>query len=135
MSLKDSDKEPSLGYLRKLQNMGFELVATKGTASWLMQNGVKTGIINKVRDGSPHIVELIYSGSVKMVINTPEGSNPRLDSTTIRSSATEMRLPLFTTVAAAEAAVNGIEQTMAGAGNEVCSLQEYLGAIIPALKR
>ena len=126
VSLKDADKEPSLGYLRKLQNLGFELVATIGTASWLNSNGIKAAVVNKVRDGSPHIVELIYSGGVKMVINTPEGSNPRLDSTTIRSSATEMRLPLFTTVAAAEAAVNGIEQTIAGAGNEVCSLQEYL---------
>lgn len=126
VSLKDADKGPSLSLLRRLSAMGFCITATSGTASWLNDNGITASIVNKVSEGSPHIVELIYSGKIKMVINTPEGSGPRLDSATIRTSSIEMKLPLYTTVAAASAAVDGIEQLLAGAGKEVCSLQEYL---------
>lgn len=129
ISLKDADKLESLSLAIKLKSLGFRLLATNGTAEFLRHNGLSVEAVNKAREGSPHIVEAIYSGNVRMVINTPEGSGPRLDSTTIRSSATEMRLPLFTTVAAARAAVNAIEQKVNRRSISVCSIQEYLAEI------
>lgn len=128
ISLCNEDKVDALPTARKLESLGFELIATQGTAEFLSKNGIKTGIINKVRDGSPHVVDMLVNGRISMVINTPEGTGPLLDSRTIRSTATELRLPLFTTVAAAESAVNAIELRNSKPENllRVKAIQDYL---------
>ena len=114
---------------KKLQELGFAIVATRGTQVFLKSHGVIVTPINKVRDGSPHIVDELSRGSIDMVINTPEGSSTLLDSRSIRSTSTELGIPLFTTLAAADAATNAIEQLKTGRGFEVCSIQEYLESI------
>ncbi|MCC6219788.1 MAG: carbamoyl-phosphate synthase large subunit [Deltaproteobacteria bacterium] len=126
LSLRDEDKDESLDYTRKLKSMGFKLVATSGTAQFLRKHDIEVESINKVREGSPHIVDALLAGEVDLVINTPEGSGPLLDSRTIRTTASDLRLPLFTTVAAARAAVEAIEQMSLGDRLDVLSLQRYL---------
>ncbi|MDD2942846.1 MAG: carbamoyl-phosphate synthase large subunit [bacterium] len=126
LSLRDADKVPCLAIISKLSEMGFELIATGGTADFITRNGIEVRSINKVREGSPHIVDLLREGGVQLVINTPEGTGPLLDSRSIRSTATELGLPLFTTVAAAEAGVSAIQRLRSIKKREVRSLQEYL---------
>ncbi len=126
MSIRDGDKERILPLAKKLHSFGFSLIGTVGTARFLNNEGLPVKTINKVREGSPHVVDDLINGKIQIVINTPEGTGPHLDSRSIRSTATELNLALFTTSAAAEAAVNGIEQLIAGQGVLVRSLQEHL---------
>lgn len=114
-SIRDADKEEGAVLAKLLLASGFQIVATKGTASFLKARGLPVETVNKVREGSPHIVDRLKAGGICMVVNTPEGSGPHLDSRTIRSKATELRLPLFTTIAAAEAAIESIAQVKKGA--------------------
>ena len=104
--------------------VGFDLVATHGTAAYLRERGLTVEAVNKVIEGSPHCVDAIESGRIAMVINTPKGFGPNLDSLTIRRSALECRIPYFTTVAGAEAAAAGVELLLREALN-VRSLQEH----------
>jgi carbamoyl-phosphate synthase large subunit len=106
--------------------MGFDIVATRGTAAFLAENDIPSKEINKVREGSPHIVDELLAGRIDIVVNTPEGTGPLLDSRSIRSTATQLSLPLFTTIAAAAAAVEGIAKSKQNIPLEVCSIQEYL---------
>lgn len=129
ISVTDSDKAEAVDITQKLERLGFDILATKGTAAFLAERGIRARSINKVRDGSPHVVDELVQGKIHMVINTPEGTGPLLDSRTIRSTSTELSLPLFTTMAAADAAVSAIEQTANGLAFEVCSMQEYLAEI------
>lgn len=126
VSVTNEDKDAAFFLAQRLKSIGFEIVATSGTAAYLAQRGLPTRVINKVREGSPHVVDELAVGKINMVINTPEGSGPMLDSRSIRSTATELSLPLFTTMAAAEAAVSSMEKTSKGASIGVCSMQEYL---------
>jgi len=125
MSLKDSDKEGALPFAKKLEELGFSIVATAGTAKYLSEQGLKSEVINKVREGSPHIVESLESDEIVMVINTPEGTGPLLDSRSIRSTAIERGIPLFTTSSAASVAVSAIQSSLSGIERPVCSLQNY----------
>jgi carbamoyl-phosphate synthase large subunit len=126
LSVRNEDKEAIVPIAKKLIEMGFSLVGTKGTSQLLEENGIVSRSINKVREGSPHIVDDLLANKIAMVINTPEGTGPLLDSRTIRSTATQMSLPLFTTIAAADAAVQAIERSKSGVPLNVCSIQEYL---------
>jgi carbamoyl-phosphate synthase large subunit len=126
VSIRDDDKADARDLCKTLSDLGFGIIATRGTANFLEQHSVVVSRVNKVSEGSPHVVDLLLDGKISMVINTPEGSGPLLDSRTIRSTATELRLPLFTTIAAAEAAVTAIAQSRSGAKFGVLSLQEYL---------
>lgn len=129
LSLKDDDKDDSVEFATKLQSMNFDLVGTSGTADFLNSKGIKIRKINKVLEGSPHVVDELNQGKINLVINTPEGSGPHLDSKSIRSTATKLSLPLFTTIAAARSAVDAIEKLKSNSVLDVCSIQEYLASI------
>jgi carbamoyl-phosphate synthase large subunit len=126
ISVKDGDKDAFRPLAQTLANLQFELVATEGTAKYLNESGIKCAIVNKVRDGSPNVVDMIINGEIDLVINTPEGSGPFLDSRTIRSSSFERKIPLFTAQAAAKAAVEAIAQSANLERIEVMSIQEHL---------
>ena len=126
ISLRNEDKEEALDMAKRLAGLGFHCVATRGTAAFLEKHGIPVEVVNKVREGSPHVVDELNAGTIAMVVNTPEGTGPLLDSRTIRSTAISRGLPLFTTIAAAEVAVQAIETMRSGATLGVCSLQEYL---------
>jgi len=124
LSICDNDK-PYLEFLaRQLAELGFNTVATAGTAKFLASLGLDVKRVNKVREGRPHIVDMIRSKQIQMVVNTPTGKLPQNDSYLIRRSALEYQVPYFTTVEAADAAIRaiaGIRQNRAS----VTSVQQW----------
>jgi carbamoyl-phosphate synthase large subunit len=110
ISVKQSDKARAVEVARGLAAQGFQIVATKGTASLIQAAGVTCGIVNKVAEGRPHIVDMIKNGDIALVINTvEERRNAIADSRQIRTSALLARVTTYTTIAGAEAAVEGMK--------------------------
>jgi len=125
VSVRNADKPMILPAAKKLLELGFKVVATKGTALYLREHGlIEVMPVNKVTEGSPHIVDRIDKGEIALVINTPEGRLSAMDSFSIRRTALMRNVPYFTTSAAAVAAVEGIE-TMMKRGLSVKAIQEY----------
>ena len=124
VSVLDGDKPATVAIARRLASCGFSLIATDGTATHLQRAGLAVARVNKVREGSPHVVDALQSGEIAMVINTPEGAASALDSFSIRRTALERQVPYFTTIAGAEAAAEGIEMLQRGALT-VRALQDY----------
>jgi len=124
ISIRDEDKAPVLPIAARLVRGGFRLVATRGTAAFLRAHGLAVDVVNKVLEGSPHVVDLLEKAEIAMVINTPQGAGSNRDSFAIRRSALECRVPYFTTVAGAEAAAEGVELLQREALT-VCALQDY----------
>ena len=108
ISVKDSDKPRILAAARGLADMGFALLATRGTPAWLRRQGVEVDTVNKVLEGQPHIVDAIMDGRIALVFNTTEGVQSLKDSETIRMAAWSRRVPIFTTAAASLASVEAI---------------------------
>jgi carbamoyl-phosphate synthase large subunit len=110
ISVKNNDKARAIEVARQLVAQGFELVATKGTAASIQAAGVACATVNKVTEGRPHIVDMIKNNEVVLVINTvEERRNAIADSRNIRTSALLNRVTTFTTIAGAEAAVEGMK--------------------------
>jgi len=126
ISVPDADKAAIARIAARLRAQGFALIATSGTAAHLEQAGIPVERVNKVYEGSPHVVDALRAGDIALVINTPSGTESFADSFPIRRTALELRVPYFTTVAAAEAAAEGIEFLRAGEIS-VRALQDYLG--------
>ncbi|RMF18518.1 MAG: carbamoyl phosphate synthase large subunit, partial [Candidatus Dadabacteria bacterium] len=110
LSVHDRDKPFVTEIGRLLADSDFRLIATRGTAAWLNEQGIDATPINKVRDGHPHIVDAIRNGEVQLVINTPTGYGAKRDSYSIRRSALEHQIPYFTTIEAARAAALAIQE-------------------------
>ena len=109
ISVKDKDKEKILNNAEKLIKLGFSICATSGTAKYLTSNGIKCKKINKVSQGSPHIVEKLNKKNIALVINTTEGKDSIADSFGLRRSSLMNKIPYFTTMPAANACVESIE--------------------------
>jgi carbamoyl-phosphate synthase large subunit len=108
--VKNNDKTRVIEVARQLSAQGFALVATKGTANAINEAGVACAIVNKVTEGRPHIVDMIKNREIVLVINTvEERRNAIADSRHIRTSALLNRVTTFTTIAGAEAAVEGMK--------------------------
>lgn len=125
LSIADPDKEEALNIARGLAKLKFKLVATAGTAAFLAGHGIEVEKVKKFREGSPHIVDSLGAGEIAMVINTPEGPGTHLDSRTIRLVANEVGVPTYTTLAAAAAAVQAIEESEVSSDLSVKPLQDY----------
>jgi carbamoyl-phosphate synthase large subunit len=123
ISVRDEDKRHLEPIVRGLVAMGFELIATEGTSRQIRNLGLRCERVNKVLEGSPHVVDAMKGGRIAMVINTPDASGTK-DSFSIRRTALELRLPYFTTMAGAKAAVEGIE-ALKNRPFEVRALQDY----------
>jgi carbamoyl-phosphate synthase large subunit len=124
ISVRDRDKTAMVDVSRRLRDMGFIIVATAGTADVLNAAGVTTESVKKVREGRPHVVDSIISGDIQLVFNTTEGAKAIADSYALRRSALVRKIPYYTTVAGAKAAVEAISAMRAG-GLEVAPLQSY----------
>jgi carbamoyl-phosphate synthase large subunit len=110
LTVKNNDKPRAVGVASALAALGFELVATKGTAMAIKAAGVSCGVVNKVTEGRPHVVDMIKNKEIALVINTvEERRNAIADSRQIRTSALLARVTTFTTIAGAEAAVEGMK--------------------------
>ncbi|MFL5282083.1 MAG: carbamoyl-phosphate synthase large subunit [Rhodopila sp.] len=124
LSIKDADKKGLPGLARRLNDMGFTILATRGTAARIREAGLPVTVVNKVLEGRPHCVDAIRSGEVQLVINTASTPQSVADSFTIRRSALTHGVPHYTTLAGARAAVHAIAALKAGT-LEVAPLQSY----------
>ncbi len=125
ISVREHDKPAMVPVGKRLLDLGFTLIATRGTAKFLTDKGVPVTAINKVLEGQPHIVDAMINGEVQLVINTTEGAQALADSFSLRRTALTNNIPYYTTVAGARAAVEGIAALKTGS-LEVAPLQSYL---------
>lgn len=109
ISVKDSDKKTAADIAKTLVAIGFEIVATKGTAKFLNDQGVKTSVVNKVLEGKPHIVDMISNKEIAIIINTTEGASATKDSFSIRRTALIKNVTHATTISGAKALVDAIK--------------------------
>jgi carbamoyl-phosphate synthase large subunit len=108
LSVNDFDKGAALKIARDLHRLGFHIMATPGTADTLRRAGIPVQTVNKVSQGSPHVVDAVRGGQVDLILNTPLGPRAQTDGLLIRQAATAMNVPLLTTLSAAAAAVAAI---------------------------
>jgi carbamoyl-phosphate synthase large subunit len=112
ISVRDADKPRTVDIARALANLGFTLVATRGTAAALGAAGLTVTPVNKVAEGRPHIVDMIKNGEIALIVNTVEEKRTAVrDSYSIRRAALQGRVTLYTTLSGARAACNGMEQS------------------------
>ena len=124
ISVNDYDKSAGLKIARDLHRMGFSLYATPGTAEFFRRVGLPVETVNKLSGDSPHVVDLIHTGEVALIINTPLGAHTHSDGARIREAAIAMDVPLLTTLSAAAAAVSAI-RALRRKELKYCSLQAH----------
>jgi carbamoyl-phosphate synthase large subunit len=123
LTVADGDKPAVTGIATQLHDLGFQIIATRGTAQALRRMGIPAREINKIGEGSPHVVDWIERGEVDLVVNTPVGTGARTDGYEIRSAAIRHGIPCITTMAGGMAAARAIASARRGEP-EVRSLQE-----------
>ncbi len=124
ISVRDRDKRAVVFIAKKLQDLGFRLYATSGTAQALEKNDIQVKVLPKIAEGRPNVLDLMKDGKIQLVINTPSGRIPRQDEIKIRSHVVLYNIPYTTTISGAQATVNGIE-AMLKKELEVKALQDY----------
>ncbi|MBU1125105.1 MAG: ATP-grasp domain-containing protein, partial [Candidatus Omnitrophica bacterium] len=124
ISVRDRDKRSIVFIAKKLVDLGFNILASSGTAAALEKNNIKVNILHKIAEGRPNVLDLMKDGKIQLVINTPSGRIPRQDEIKIRSHVILYNIPYTTTISGAQATVNGIE-VLVKKNLEVKSLQEY----------
>jgi len=127
ISVTDSDKAGAVAIAQQLYDLGFRIIGTRGTAQAIRRMGIPAETINKVSEGSPHVVDAIESGEVGLVVNTPTGSGARTDGWEIRRAAVARGVPVLTTLSAGLSAARAIAAARQGQA-EVLSLQELHAA-------
>ena len=125
VSVRNQDKRNIVFVAKKLADLGFKIMATRGTASVLQKNDLDVKILPKLQEGRPNIIDYIKDANVDLIINTPSGKATRENERKIRAQAVLHNVPLVTTVAGAQATVNGIEHLIRFPQIEVKSLQAY----------
>jgi len=131
LSVKDADKPEAVKLGRALEEMGFTIYSTSGTARTLAEAGVTVKRIAKISEGRPNAVDMIKNGQMQFVINTPGGMIPRRDENTIRAAVYAHNVCIMTTVMAAKAAVDGI-RALRTKPLTVKPIQDYKGNTVPA---
>ena len=124
VSVKERDKERLIEPIAKLQELGFNIVGTSGTARFLNENGIEASQINKVLEGRPHIVDAMKNGDIDLVFNTTEGSKALADSKSIRQTALLYHIPYYTTLAGIRAISLAIE-AISEDNMDVTPIQDY----------
>ena len=109
LTVADKDKPDLLPIAKKLKDLGFSIYATEGTGRFLKENGIDPTLVNKIHEGRPNIVDAISNKEIQLVINTPIGRGSKYDDSHIRMRAIQHKVPYITSMAAAEASVEGIE--------------------------
>jgi carbamoyl-phosphate synthase large subunit len=124
VSVRDADKSFAVEPIRRLLQLGFQAIATGGTAVYLREQGLAVERVNKVLEGRPDVVDAMKNSEVQLVINTTEGRQSLEDSFSLRRTALTMKIPYYTTVSGALAAAQAIAALADGA-LEVRPLQSY----------
>jgi carbamoyl-phosphate synthase large subunit len=128
LSVNENDKQGLLPIARGLAELGFDLVATKGTGAFLRSNGIECAVVYKVLEGRPNVVDLMKNGEIDLILNTPLGGDSYFDEKAMRRTATLRSIPLVTTLSGGHATVEAI-RAMRGGDYEVRSLQEIYGGL------
>jgi carbamoyl-phosphate synthase large subunit len=128
ISVKDEDKMALLETAFSLYDLGFKIVATKGTSAYLSEHGIPNRDVNKVREGRPHIVDMIKNGEIDLVINTTSNKKAISESYSIRRTALTFDIPYTTTLAGAKATALAIKAMIEGE-LDVKTVQEYHGKL------
>ena len=127
ISVRDGDKRAAVEVARELRELGFSLVATRGTAAVFQAHGIVATVVNKVAEGRPHIVDMIKNGEISLIVNTVEEKRSAVsDSRSIRTSAVQQRITYYTTMAGAQAACAGIRHVQAPVPYDLQSLHASL---------
>jgi len=124
LSVKDSDKRDIVYIAKRLEDLGFNLIATGGTAKVLERNGIRVRSIHKIAEGRPNAIDLIINKEIDLIINSPSGKGAKTDEGRIRSFAVTHGIHVVTSIAGAQAAVQGIEAILKKK-IEVRALQDY----------
>ena len=135
ITVTDSDKADAFTVAQILHDCGFRIVATHGTAAAISRRGVPAQGLNKIAEGSPHVLDWIERGDVDMVVNTPTGVGARTDGFEIRRAAVAHGIPCLTTLAAGVSAARAISTARRDGEPEVLCLQELHGIARPARER
>ena len=131
VSVRDADKPAAVLIARELLALGFQLVATRGTAAALAADGLAVAPINKVAEGRPHVVDMIKNGDVVLIVNTVEEKRTAVrDSYVIRRAALQARITLYTTLAGARAACTGMQQSRELKAYEVQGMHGRIAASV-----
>jgi carbamoyl-phosphate synthase large subunit len=129
LSVKDGDKPTAALIAQELLGLGFKIVCTRGTGEYLQQQDLPVAIVNKVREGRPHVVDMMKDGVITLVLNTTEGAQAIADSASIRRTALFGKIPYSTTISGARAMVQAIAAIHTSAnGFAVAPLQSYFPA-------
>ncbi|MGD1854376.1 MAG: carbamoyl-phosphate synthase large subunit [Leptolyngbyaceae cyanobacterium] len=125
VSMNDREKEAVVPIVKELSELGFELIATAGTRRILQSHGLNVGLVYKVHEGRPHVLDAIKNQAIQLIINTPTGATAQEDDRMIRRTALDYKIPTITTLSGARAAIEAIrslqQQTLA-----VKALQDYI---------
>jgi carbamoyl-phosphate synthase large subunit len=124
ISVKDTDKESIIPVAREFVKLGFGIISTSGTAKELAKAKIKVKKVFKLNEGRPNVLDRVKNGDITFIINTPTGKIPREHEVTIRNAALAQKIPIMTTVRAAQASANGI-RSLQKSKVQVRSLQEY----------
>ncbi|MHC4556314.1 MAG: carbamoyl-phosphate synthase large subunit [Planctomycetota bacterium] len=124
ITISDEDKSSALQVAKEFKNLGFKIIATKGTHQLLSKHGIKSEKILKMHEGRPNILDSIKNGQIHLVVNTPGGKQSKHDDSYIRKAAIKYKIPYITTIAAAVAAGKGVAAFQKKPG-QIKSLQEY----------
>ena len=112
LTVADKDKQALLPIADRIRKLGFNIYATKNTSRFLIENGIPNNEIKKLHEGRPNIMDAIKNNDIHLIINTPIGRYSKYDDSFIRMMAIQQKIPYVTTIAAAQASVNGIEAIM-----------------------
>lgn len=129
LSISDGDKEEAVPVARAFYEDGFKVIATEGTAKLIEAAGIPVERVNKIYEGQPNIEDWIINGKIQLIVNTPAGKTAAHDDSYLRKGAIKHRVTYITTMVAAKAAAEGINQMNKHGNSEVLSLQEWHGLI------
>ncbi len=125
LSISDADKDEAVEVARAFYEDGFKVIATAGTAKLIEEAGIPVERVNKIYEGQPNIEDWIINGKIQLIVNTPAGKTAAHDDSYLRKGAIKHRVTYITTMVAAKAAAEGINQMNKHGNSEVLSLQEW----------
>ena len=126
MSIRSIDREDIVPLASELENLGFVIYATPGTATYLRNAGVKANVLLKISEGRPNVLDLMNENKVKLIINTPSpGPAPKVDEIRMRAEAVLMGIPIITTISGAVASIDGLKALSEMGRMEIKTIQEY----------
>ena len=129
LSISDGDKDEAVAVAKAFHEDGFKVIATEGTAKLIEAAGIPVERVNKIYEGQPNIEDWIINGKIQLIVNTPAGKTAAHDDSYLRKGAIKHRVTYITTMVAAKAAAEGINQMNKHGNSEVLSLQEWHGLI------